>query len=400
MTRAGVIMGTAAYMSLELARGKNVDARTDIWAFGCVVYEMLTGRSPFDGETISDVLGAIVHKEPAWSTLPPATPERVRRMLQRCLTKDPKQRLHNIADARLEIKDVIAARRSGVAKTVPVGDARATAARPREIAAWAIAAAAVIALVAGAWLVTSGTWSGRGSAEPSSLRVSILPVEGGEVGAAVISPDGRKVAYSARRADGTPLIWIRDLSQSQPRPLAGTEGGNRPFWSPDSTQLGFAVGGVLERMSADGGPIHEITRGVRVGASWGPDDVVLYHAGPGEIRKIAAGGGAGASVTRLPGPDWDHLWPRVLPEGRSFLFTAKHWTRLAETGSQGICIGSMDGGEVRQVLPDLSSAVYAIGHVIFRRDGQLMAAPFDVEARRVTGEPIALGEPVAGDINW
>ena len=132
MTRAGVIMGTAAYMSPEQARGRAVDARTDIWAFGCVVFEMLTGRSPFDGETITDVLGAIVHKEPEWTTLPAGTPERLRRMLQRCLAKDAKQRLHNIADARLEIEDVLMARRSGVADAEPAPRGRLTAARGRE----------------------------------------------------------------------------------------------------------------------------------------------------------------------------------------------------------------------------------------------------------------------------
>ncbi|MEO7156556.1 MAG: protein kinase, partial [Vicinamibacterales bacterium] len=402
MTRAGVIMGTAAYMSPEQARGRTVDARTDVWAFGCVVFEMLTGRSPFDGETITDVLGAIVHTEPAWTTLPAGTPDRLRRLLQRCLAKDTKQRLHNIADARLEIDDVIAARRSGVATADPATEGRPSARlRPREIAAWSIAALAMTALVAGAWLVVSGRWVGATEAE-TPMRLSIVHNEGNEVGVAVISPDGRRVAYPARRADGMPLIWIRDLDQSVPRPLAGTEGGNRVFWSPDSKQLGFAVDAVLKRLPADGGPVLEIVKGTRVGASWGAGDLVVYAGSDGQLRRIAASGGEVKNATLLQGPDWEHVWPSLLPDGKHFLFTAKHWAGLADVGAQGIYLGSIDDpSDMRQLLPELSSAVYAPpGYVVFARDGQLMAAPFDLTAGRITGEPRALGEAVGSDASF
>ena len=403
MTRAGVIMGTAAYMSPEQARGRTVDARTDIWAFGCVVFELLTGRSPFDGETITDVLGGIVHKEPEWTTLPAGTPERLRRMLQRCLAKDTKQRLHNMADARLEIEDVIAARRSAVADVEPARhDTPSAGLRPREMAAWSLAALAVTALVAGAWLVASGRWAGAGVAGSPAMRLSIVHTEGTEVGVPVISPDGRRVAYPARRADGMPLIWIRDLDQSVPRPLAGTEGGNRVFWSPDSRQLGFAVDTVLKRMPADGGPVLEIVKGTRVGASWGAGDVVVYAGSDGQLRRISASGGEVKNATLLQGPDWEHVWPSLLPDGKHFLFTAKHWAGLADVGAQGIYLGSIDDpSDMRQLLPELSSAVYAPpGYVVFARDGQLMAAPFDLEAGRITAEPRALAEGVASDVSF
>jgi Tol biopolymer transport system component len=402
MTRAGVIMGTAAYMSPEQARGRSVDARTDIWAFGCVVFEMLSGRSPFDGETITDVLGAIVHKEPDWTKLPPDTPERLRRLLQRCLAKDAKQRLHNIADARLEIEDVLAARRSGVAHDEPAHRDRPPAGLwPREVAAWSLAALSISALIVIAWLASTGRWFGPRAAEPAPLRLSIVHTEGNEVIAAVISPDGRRVAYPARRADGMPVIWIRDLTQSTPRALPGTEGGNRPFWSPDSKQIGFAVGAVLKRMSADGGPVQEIVRGVRAGASWGAGDVVVYHSSSGQIKKVSASGGTPTEATQLQGPDWDHIWPSLLPDGRHFLFTAKHWAGLAEAGAQGIYLGSIDAASgIRHLLPDLTSAVYTRGHIVFARDGQLMAAPFDLASGSVTGEPTAIGEAVAGDRAW
>ena len=394
MTRAGVIMGTAAYMSPEQARGRTVDARTDIWAFGCVLFEMLTGRGPFDGESIADVLGAIVHKEPAWAALPAGTPDRVCRLLQRCLAKDARQRLHSIADARLEIEDVLGARRSGAVEAEPARQGeQAVGIHPREIAAWALAAVAIASAV-GAWVLRP---SRDGVPTPSALRVSIVHTEGRDAGIPMISPDGRRVAYAARRADGMPLIWVRDLDRSTPRPLAGTEGGDRPFWSPDSKQLGFVVGGVLKRMPADGGPVLEIVRGARAGASWGAGNVVLYASSAGTIRRVDASGRQPADVTILRGLDWEHAWPSVLPDGRQFLFTAKHWAGLAESGAQGIYLGSIDDpSAVRQLLPELSSAVYAApGHVAFARDGQLMVAPFDLAAGAITGEPVALGEAVA-----
>ncbi len=211
MTRAGIILGTAAYMSPEQARGRAVDARTDIWAFGCVLFEMLTGRPPFDGETVTDILGAIVHKEPEWSLLPGTLPDSLRRILERCLAKDQKQRLRSIADVRLEIQDLLARPRP----TASAARAAATRQRmtTREGVAWSVAALALIA--------AAGLWGLSRRPLPTSdarqaMRLSMLHTEGREVGLPVISPDGRRVAYSARRADGLPLIWVRDLDQSSP----------------------------------------------------------------------------------------------------------------------------------------------------------------------------------------
>jgi Tol biopolymer transport system component len=227
----------------------------------------------------------------------------------------------------------------------------------------------------------------------------MLPVEGGEVGAPAISPDGLRVAYSARRADGTPMVWVRTLDRSTPTPLAGTEEGVRVFWSPDSKRLGFIVGRVLKQISADGGPVREVVRNAQMGGAWGANDVIVYAGNSGEIFRVDASGGKPVAVTTLQGPDWEHVSPSMLPDGRLFLFTAKHWAGLADAGSQGIYLGSIDTpGVAHQVLPELSSAVYAPpGFLVFARDGQLMAAPFSLDAGRVTGEPIALGESVAID---
>jgi eukaryotic-like serine/threonine-protein kinase len=397
MTRAGIILGTAAYMSPEQARGRAVDARTDIWAFGCVLFEMITGRRPFDGETVTDILGAIVHKEPEWSLLPGTLPDSLRRLLERCLAKDPKQRLRNIADVGLEIQDLLtrpqaAVNRTGIA-TASLGRARMTG---REATAWAIVVALSIVGAALGWMRPSS----NGSATP--FRLSMLHVEGGEVGVPVISPDGRRVAYSARRVDGMPMVWVRDLDRPTPRPLAGTEGGNRLFWSPDSKRLGFVVGAVMKQISADGGPVQVVERGVGGGASWAIGNDIIFANANGQMLKVDASGGEAVAVTTLQGPDWGHYWPSMLPDGRRFLFTAKHWAGLAESGAQGIYLGSIDSpSDIRQLLPDLSSAVYAPpGFVVFARDGQVMAAPFDLAGGRIRGEPVPLAEAVAIDASF
>jgi Tol biopolymer transport system component len=391
MTRAGIILGTAAYMSPEQARGRTVDARTDIWAFGCVLFEMLTAHRPFDGETVTDILGAIVHKEPEWNLLPATVPDSLRRLLERCLAKDQKQRLRSIADVRLEIQDLLT--RPRASGSVAPGRAPITT---REKTAWGLAVAAVAAAAAAMWLWRSAPLP-AGDALP--LRVSIVHSEGNEVGMPAISPDGQRVAYPARRADGMPMIWMRDLDQSTPRPLAGTEGGMRLFWSPDSKRLGFVVANVLKHVSADGGPVQELTRRAVFGASWGVGDVVVFTGPSLRIHRIAASGGPAVAVTTTQGPDWGHYWPSMLPDGRHFLFTAKHWAGLAETGAQGIYLGSIDDPSAsRQLLPELSNAVYAApGYVVFARNGQLMAAPFALGSLRITGEPKALDETVAID---
>ena len=240
--------------------------------------------------------------------------------------------------------------------------------------------------------------------EARPLRVSIVHTEGNEVAAPAISPDGRRVAYRARRADGMPLLWVRDLVSGESRALPGTEDAAMPFWSPDSRDLGFFTSVALKRVSAAGGPVRVVVDNVGVfggaGGAWGPDGTIVF-SGLLELSRVPADGGAVAGLTKLPSRDWSHCWPSFLPDGRRFLFTAKLWTRAAEASEQGIYLGSLDSPTIQRLLPDLSSAVYAPpGYLVFVREGTLTAAPFDLAAGRVTGPPVAIGGAVATDAQF
>jgi len=402
MTQMGVILGTAAYMAPEQARGKVVDKRADIWAFGVVLYEMLSGRSGFAGDTVTDVLAAVVMREPDWTALPADTPASIRRLLARCLEKDPRRRLRDSGDARMEIEETIARRGyDGQGESIPALAPPVTT-RPGRTLLWAAAGAAA-AVMGMAGVVMSGAWPRGGLSETRPLRVSIVHTDGNEVGAPAISPDGRRVAFRARRADGMPLLWVRDLASDESQVLPGTEDASLPFWSPDSRDLGFFAGAALKRVAASGGPVRVIVEYVGpfggYGGAWAADGTVAYSgtASTG-LSRVSADGGATTVLTKPPTEDWAHFWPSFLPDGRRFLFTAKLWTRAAEASEQGIYLGSLDSPAIQKLLPDLSSAVYAPpGYLVFSREGRLMAAPFDLAAGRVTGTPAPIGGTVATD---
>ena len=345
LTMGGMILGTAAYMAPEQARGKTVDKRADIWAFGLVLYEMLAGRTAFAGDTISDVLAAVLTREPDWTALPATTPASIERLLARCLEKDPKRRLRDIGDARLEIEETIA-RGSGdgrAGESLESAAPVAAASRLQQLA-WTAAGVALAAIAIVGLAV---------SARP--LRLSIVHTEGSEVGAPAISPDGRRVAYRARRSDGMPLLWVRDLASSEAQPLAGTEDASLPFWSPDSSDLGFFSGVSLKRVSAVGGPVRILVdyMGTYPGAggTWSSDGTIVF-SGQFDLFRVPANGGAVSIVTKAPTQDWSYYWPTFLPDGRRFLFTAKLWTRTAEASDQGIYIGSLDNPKIERLLPD------------------------------------------------
>jgi Tol biopolymer transport system component len=400
-TALGMILGTAAYMAPEQAKGKTVDKRADIWAFGVVLYEMLAGRAAFAGETVTDIIAAVVTREPEWTALPAGTPPSIRRLLARCLEKDPKRRLRDIGDVRLELDETIARGSSDAPSAQSVASAARVGAATRATELAGPVLWVVLGALLAAGLGWSGVWPGARPSESRPRRLSIVHTEGGEVAAPAISPDGERVAYRARGGDGMPMLWVRDLASGDSQSLPGTEDAIFPFWSPDSHDLGFFAGAALKRVSAAGGPVRLIAGNIGpwtgYGAAWGGAGMIAISR-QGGLFRVPAEGGAMTPVTKLPSGDWAHFWPSFLPDGRRFLFTAKLWTRTAEASEQGIYLGSLDNPKIERLLPDLSSAVYASpGYLVFTREATLAAAPFDLALGRVTGAPIVIGGAVATD---
>ena len=388
-TRAGVLLGTAAYMSPEQARGKRVDRRADIWAFGCVLYEMLAGAPAFDGETTSDILASVIRAEPDWSSVPDSVPPRIRVLLRRCLCKDRKQRLQAIGEARVTIEGLLTGAPDVAAPTVPA-DAHL---KGRERIAW-IAAMSLLAIAAAVLAV--GYFSR--TPQPVQPIVSHLGppkntefiLTGLSAGPPVLSPDGGRLAFAARGADGKQFLWVRSLDETAEGPLAGTEGATFPFWSPDGRSLAFFANGKLSRIDTTGGPTLALCDAVSGrGGTWGADDTILFALLSGPIFRVPASGGTPQPVTKLPGHmgQFSYRWPQLLPDGTHFLF-------LGQATSQGdatIYVGSLDGGEPKLLFPNESSVVYAPpGYLLFARQGALLAQPFDAKKLQLAGDPVPL----------
>lgn len=314
-TQAGVVLGTAAYMSPEQARGKPVDARTDIWSFGVVLFEMVCGRLPFDGDDVSDTLASVLKSEPQWDRLPRDLPASLDRLLRRCLQKDRGHRLRHIGDARLELED---------AKRTETAAGRRTAIAARERMVWASVAAAAV-------MVAAVAISRPGPMAPPAMRVDVARPNA-TVGFFALSRDGQSIAYSARSERGR-QIWVRDLSSTAARPIRGTEGGEFPFWSPDGRNIGFFTSGRLNRISVDGGTATTIGRSLTpAGGSWGPDGTILYvPADNGPVVAVPENGGASRAVTPSPDVIATRL-PQFLPGGRRFLFFASSGMSSASGG--------------------------------------------------------------------
>jgi len=388
-TEAGVLLGTAAYMSPEQAKAKPVDRRADIWAFGCVLYEMLTGKRTFRGESVTDTLAAVLKNEPDWSLLPAETPPHVRILLLRCLQKDARQRLQAMGDARIALDEVL----SGVPTLV------GPAVSPRRALRWAMAC-----VLAG---LLSGTAVWILKPAPASpprpvTRFEIHAPEKSAVGDTfALSPDGRKLAFTATGADFQSRIWVRSLETLEARPLDGTEGARvLPFWSPDSRYIAFAVHGKLMRIEASGGPPLTICDALEgFGGAWTRDDKIVFGSAKG-LFQVAASGGSPSPITTGGAA----ATPSLLPDERHVVY----W-RL-----DGIYVADLKAKPQEQsskkLLPDSSMVVYApssdpsVGYLLFVRGpwgfgtvGTLMAQPFDTRRLELTGEAV----PITGRVpNW
>jgi eukaryotic-like serine/threonine-protein kinase len=383
MTHAGMIFGTAAYMSPEQARGKTVDSRSDVWAFGCVLYETLTGRRAFSGETIQDTLTAVLTHEPDWSVLPADTPAGVVRLLRRCLAKDPARRLHSVADARMEIEDADAA------NPIAVFVKRARG------ALWPLAAVVAIALVVTVWnsLRSPGPTPpatqtvrrlliGLPRAQPLA-RAASMPLGDGQASLA-ISPDGTLVAY-VMEGQGVRQLYLHALDQLEPAPIQQTEGAFGPFFSPDGRWIGFFANNKLKKVAVSGGaPIDLSAAPNPYGGSWGTDGTILFAADEGRRpTTIRETGGVPQLVAVKDSGSWTR--PHMLPGGQAAIVS-----HLADVG-----VLSLDTGEYRVLIENGGDGRYApSGHLVFVRAGALMAAPFDLERLAVSGPATVILEGI------
>ena len=396
-TQAGVLLGTAAYMSPEQAKAKTVDRRADIWAFGCVLYEMLTGKVAFPGDSVTDTLAGVIRAEPDWSQLPTATPMRVRVLMQRCLQKDPKQRLRDIGDARISLDEVL----SGAPDLAPVGRAEAAAPRWHRALPWALLGLMTVAFAALVFVYF------REKPAPAAVvhRYEIAAPDP-SANVVTLSPDGTRLVFAS--VPNPSRLWLRRMDSIEVHPIEGTEGaGGVPFWSPDSRFIVFGAGGKLKKIDAEGGPEQVLCDigAVPLGGFWTSDGRIVFGdmlRQPG-VWEVSAAGGVSS-----PLPGLEHagssfqFGPFPLPDGRHFLYSS------GTAEGANIYVASLDRSQQssRKLLADVfDNARYApspdnpdLGYLLFVHDAgtrTLAAQPFDLRKLDVAGDPVPIAEHVS-----
>jgi predicted Ser/Thr protein kinase len=398
LTAEGTIVGTFQYMAPEQLEGKEADARTDIFAFGAVLYEMATARAAFAGKTKASLIAAILSAEPApISTLQPMTPPALERLVRGCLEKDPDERWQTAHDVKLQLR-AIAEGGSQSGLPAPVSARR----RIRERLGWA--AAAVAALFAA--FFAFGYFQ-RGPSVARAIRAYIKPMEKssfvffGTASGFALSPDGRRLAYVATTPEGKALLWVRPIDSLQDQPLAGTEGAGFPFWSPDSRFIGFFAGGKLKKIEASGGPpLTLCDAATGRGGTWNREGVILFTPSVSSpVHRVSAAGGVATPVTTLDTSknEASHRWPYFLPDGRHFLYVAGSSFTPKESPTNSLLVGSLDSKEGKLLFHTHANAIYASGHILFLRQNTLMAQPFDPKRLELTGDAFPVADPVLED---
>ena len=383
LTQLGVVLGTAAYMSPEQARGRAADKRSDVWAFGCVLYEMLVGKRAFEGAETSDTLAAVLRADPDWSALPADLPDAIVRLLHRCLEKDHRRRLRDIGDARLELDE---ASRGSATTSLPVSAAH----RARERWAW-IGVASALAIALGAALVV-----GLRSRPSPEIQVDIITPPNADEMSLALSPDSQRIAFVVTTGGQTEL-WVRSLDSVAPRQLAGTEGASYPFWSPDSRSIGFFADNKIKRIDLSGGPAQTLANTTPGrGGTWNSKGVIVFAPLDGALRRVSATGGQAMDVTRVDAPrQKNHRFPRFLPDGQHFTFYVR-----GAPGVEGVYVGSLDGTPPRRLFEaDAAAVEYASGHLFFVRQGTLLAQSFDSNRLELTGASASVAERVFVEAN-
>jgi Tol biopolymer transport system component len=395
-------------MSPEQARGDMVDKKADIWAFGVVLFEMLTGRQVFTGQTVSDTLASVLAREPGWTALPPNLHARIRFLLERCLKKEPKNRYHDIADARVEIQEVLDDPSGVFAQPV-------TTEKPQK-KLWVGLSCVTTFFVLGLIIAGAAVWYLTPS-EPSMIahvKMSLQPAD--QIGsietaydrptrtAIAFSPDGDHIVFVGER--GNPPIsqlYLRALDTEDAEPLAGTEGAIGAFFSPDGQWIGFWADGELKKVSIAGGPSSSICKesAPPFGVSWGVNDIILFGRMDGGLMQVPASGGEPEALTTLDRAqrDWSHRLPQMLPDGKAVLFTITR-RQFPTWDESDIAVQSLESGQRKLLIRGGADGRYIkSGHLVFARKGVLMAAPFDAGRLEMTGDAIAIIENVMQTVN-
>ncbi len=396
-TQMGMVIGTAAYMAPEQAKGKPVDKRADIWAFGVVLFEMLTGKRTFSGEDVSDTLAAVLRDQVRFDRLPNETPARVRQVVRACLQRDQKQRIHDVADVRLALE--------GIFETTVTAPAETAAVVPRQL--WQRPVPALLAVmgavVLGGLVVVGVMWPASSPA-PDLIQFAITTPEGAPLGFSrfnqdiAISRDGTHIVYNGRAATGGPQLNLRHMDQLVGAPLRGGEGGLAPFVSPDGEWIGFidsASRTVLQKVSIFGGPPVTLTESPAPinGASWGTDDQIIFGTFQNGLFRVSGGGGEPEVLTTLDSEQGEtsHAWPVIIPGREAVVFM------IAAGATRQLAVLELATGEVAQLgLAGSSPHYVSTGHLVYAaEDGSIRAVSFDAMALEVTGNPVPLVEGVA-----
>jgi Tol biopolymer transport system component len=395
-TQIGTILGTAAYMSPEQARGKVVDRRADIWALGVVLYEMLSGRRAFEGDDISVTLASVLKDDVQWAALPAHLPPSLQRLLARCLEKDPRRRLNSMGDARLELED--AASDQG-------GSAASAKGRPaRALAAWLVAAGLFLALVASlAW--NRFTQPAESGAQPIQFVVPTTSTARpfGSISAIAVSPDGRRLVFEAAAPTGKPnMLWLRELASAEASPIQGTEQARLPFWRPDSETIAFFGDGQIKTLNLKGGrpqTVCELPNGLRSAYSagtWNRDGEILF-AVDSILYRVPERRGSPVEVARPDpaDPEQEFSFPVFLPDGRHFLYSVfSHDPKI-----RGAYVRSTEGGVApRRILETRYRVAFTPGFLLFMRDGVLHAQPFDDATLSLAGDPVRVADEIDVDV--
>jgi serine/threonine protein kinase len=389
LTQKGTVVGTFQYMAPEVLQGAEADAQSDIFSFGCVLYEMITGLRAFEGKSQLSVLGAILDHEPERiSVLNPGLPARLDETVHRCLAKNPEHRYGCIHDVRIQLEGIVQA----APQSVSPQERSTTGSK----VSWLIAAVATLIAVgiAAAYLLQAP--------KPASLvQSSILPPPGTSFvtmlpssGPPVLSPDGTRLAFTARDAKGKVLLYVRSLTASTPQPLEGTDDATYPFWSADGRELGFFAAGRLRKIDAGGGPAQDIADvGNARGGAWNQNGTILFTPGTTQPIMQVSAGGAAEPVSKLDSErnENSHRWPSFLPDGRHFLY----WARSSKGPHEDlIYIGELGSAKAKVLMHSDSMAVYASGYLLFLRDQALMAQPFNLKRLELSGDPVLVAQQV------